>query len=196
MLRALFITFGRRSAVTVAAAAALLFTANATAFAHGGGVIRLASKQVAVGGTLVLTGEKLEKNSDLKLELRGTLDNYPVGEVRTDTAGRFKMSIVLPPHVPAGSYMLAAIAADGDVAARTDLVVGAASTAMGEMGGMPGMAGHGTQEMPGTHATDEMMVLNRTTTPGEWMVIAAFILLTVGGGAMLLSKSAATRRAA
>lgn len=191
----MFRRLGWNAAAATVIATALLLATNSTAFAHGGGVIRLASKQVPVGGTLALTGEKLEKNAQLRLELRGTLDNYPVGEIRTDTAGAFTTSIVLPPHVPAGSYMLAAIGPDGDVDARTDLTISAAGApaAAGGMAGMPGMGGHGTQEMPGMHATGEMMALNRATSGGEWAVIALFLLLAFGGGAMLLAKSAAAR---
>lgn len=190
-------TFRKFFAATLCAAA-LLLAMSTSAFAHPtGGVISLASNQVAVGGTLGLTGEKLEKNSNIKLELRGTLDNYPVGEVKTDTAGKFQMSIVLPPHVPAGAYTLVAIAADGDVTARADLTVGTLTGAAGSgpvtgMQGMPGM-GHGTQEMPGMHATDEMMALKRTTSGGEWAFIAAFIIVTFASGAVLLRKAASMR---
>ena len=182
------------AAVTVTA---LLLTVNKSAFAHGGGVIRVASNQVAVGGTLALRGEKLEKNSNIRLELRGTLDNYPVGEAKTDTAGKFQMSIVLPPHVPAGAYTLVAIAADGDVTARADLTVGMPTGGAGSgpvasaMPGMPGMSG--TQEMPGEHATEEMMALKQTTSNGGWAFIAAFILVTFAGGAVLLRKGASAR---
>lgn len=181
---------------TITLAFVLAFTISTPAFAHGGGVIRLASNQVAVGGEIMLMGEKLEKNSDIKLELRGILDNYPVGEVRTDSAGKFSMRIVLPPHVPAGTYTLVAIAADGDVSARANLTVGTPTggAAGGPMAAMPGMAGmgeQGTQQMPGMHATDEMMALQRTTSPGGWAVIWAFIFLTLAGGVVLLRKAAA-----
>lgn len=189
-------TFGNFFAATLGAAALLLATST-SAFAHPtGGVISLASNRVAVGGTLGLTGEKLEKNSNIRLELRGILDNYPVGEVKTDTAGKFQMSIVLPPHVPAGAYTLVAIAADGDVAARADLTVGTLTggAGSGPVTGMQGMSGmNGTQEMPGMHATDEMMALRRTTSGGEWAFIAAFVIVTFAGGAVLLRKAASMR---
>ncbi|MGI9091108.1 MAG: hypothetical protein ACR2GG_08400 [Gemmatimonadaceae bacterium] len=192
----MFTTFKHNAVAAVVLAFALLLAGRTQAFAHGGGIIRLASNQVAVGGTIALSGEKLEKNANIKLELRGILDNYPVGEVKTDTAGNFKMSIVLPPHVPAGTYTLAAIAADGDVSARANITVGAptggaAGGPVAAMSDMPGMGEHGTQQMPGMHATDEMMQLQRTTSPGEWAVIWAFIILTAAGGAALLRKAAA-----
>lgn len=174
-------------------AVALLIATNTPLSAHGGGVIRLASPQVAVGGELAVTGEKLDKNASLRLEFRGILDNYPVGQVKTDAAGKFRLRIVLPPHVPAGVYTLVAVAADGDVAARTTVTVGGAASAAGsDSGAMPGMGGHGTQQMSGMHATAEMMVLQVSTSGGEWAVIAAFILLALGGGVALLRRAAAT----
>lgn len=159
------------------------------AYPHGGGVIRVAPKQVAVGGTIAVTGEKLEKNADLRIELRGILDNYPAGRVRTDASGRLSASLTIPPAVPIGAYTLAAIAADGDVAARTDLAVGPAADIAAAKQGMP----HMPAQMPGMQATAEMMKIERTTTPAEWAVITAVILLSFGGGAFLLARS---RRAA
>lgn len=172
-------------------AATLVLASSMPAGAHGTGAIHLASKQVPVGGDLVLKGEKLGANQELRLELRGILDNYPVGLVRTDAKETFAARLPLPPHVPSGAYSLVAIAADGDVAARADLVVTPTGPAAdtGNMAGMPGMAGHGMQEMSGAHATAEMMKLDHVTTPGEWLIIALCILLSVGAGAFLLAKS-------
>ena len=173
------------------ATAALLLVTVAPAYPHGGGLIRLASMKVAGGGTVALTGEKLEKASDLALELRGTLDNYPVGRVRTDRVGRFTTNLTLPPNIPGGAYTLVAIAADGDVAARTDIEIGSAAGGSGTI--MPGMAGnegmHTETQVSGPHATAEMMQLKRTTTPGEWGVIGVVTLLSFAAGGWLLSRS-------
>ncbi len=172
-------------------AAALFFVTAIPAYPHGVGVIRLATVNVAGGGTVALTGEKLGKNSDLALELRGTLDNYPVGRVRTDPAGKFSTNLTLPPSIPGGAYALVAIAADGDVAARTDIVIGSAPGGSGvTMPGMQGNAGmHTEQQVSGPHATAEMMQLEMTTTPAEWAAIATLILVSVAGGAWLLARS-------
>lgn len=176
---------------TIFATAALLLATAMPAYPHGGGVIRLASTHVAGGGTVALTGEKLEKNADLALELRGTLDNYPVGRVRTDGAGKFTTNLTLPPNIPGGAYTLVAIAADGDVAARTDIDIGTAPGGSGAI--MPGMGGnegmHTETQISGPHATAEMMELNRTTTTGEWAVIGMLTLLSFGAGGWLLSRS-------
>lgn len=176
---------------TLFATAALLFFTAIPAYPHGGGVIRLGNTQVPGGGTVALTGEKLEKLSDLALELRGTLDNYPVGRVRTDAAGKFTTSLTLPPNIPGGAYTLVAIASDGDVAARTDIVIGGAPGGSGTT--MPGMAGnegmHTQGQVSGPHASAEMMQLKRSTTPIEWAVIATMILLSFAGSAWLLIRS-------
>ncbi len=168
---------------------ALILAMAVPAAAHEKGAIHLASDQVPIGGELGLRGEKLPKSADIKLVLRGTLDNYAIGEVRTDTAGKFQARLTLPPHVPAGAYSVVAIAPDGDVTARADLVIAAtAPTAAGTA--EQGMAHMGEQEMPGAHATAEMMEVRRTTTTGEWAVIAAAIVLSFVGGAVLLRRSA------
>ena len=173
------------SAATIGLAIGFSLTLAVPAYPHGGGVIRVASKQVAVGGTIALTGEKFEKNAELRLELRGILDNYPAGKVRTDASGKFSATITIPPAVPIGAYTLVAIATDGDVTARTDLAVGPAADVAASKEGMPHMA----TEMPGMQATAEMMKIERTTTPAEWAVIAAVILLSFGGGAFLLGRA-------
>lgn len=79
---------------TLLATIALLLVVAVPAYPHGGGAIRLATTQVPGGGTVGLTGEKLEKNSDLSLELRGTLDNNPVGRVHSDANGKFSTNLL------------------------------------------------------------------------------------------------------
>lgn len=176
------------SAATIGLMIGLTLVVAVPAYPHGDGVIRVGSKQVAVGGTIALTGEKLEKNADLRLELRGILDNYPAGRLRTDASGRVSASITIPPAVPIGAYTLVAIALDGDVAGRTDLAVGPAADVTATRAGMP----HMPADMPGMQATAEMMKIERTTTAGEWAVIATLILLSFGGGALLLAHARRT----
>lgn len=176
--------------VGVGLAVGLTLVLASPAYPHGGGVIRLASKQVAVGGTIALTGRKLEKNADLKLELRGILDNYPAGRIHSDVKGNVSAMVTIPPAIPVGVYTLVAIAEDGDVAARTELSVGPAADAAAAKMGMPHMA----TEMPGMEATAEMMKIEPSTTPAEWTVIITLILLSLGGGVFLLARSRGTAR--
>ena len=77
--------------------------------------------------------------------------------------------------------------------ARTTVTVGdAAGSGNAAMPGMPGMAAHGTKQMSDIHGNAEMMVLQHSTSGGEWAVIAAVILSAGGGGIALLRKAAAT----
>jgi hypothetical protein len=178
----------------VLASIALVLTPAIPASAHETGAIHVSTKQVAVGGTFGVRGEKLPKSSALKLELRGILDNYPVTTVTTDTAGAFQSQITVPQQVPVGTYTLVVIASDGDVTARADLAVSAAPTAPvtastagqpSSMGDMPGMG-----DMSGEHAIATPMVIAQTTTPVEWGVIWAVIVASFLAGVILLKRAA------
>lgn len=181
-----------RSAIVTAG---LVATLAVPAFAHTGGVIRIISKQVSVGGELIVRGEKLPKNATLRMELRGMLETFPLAEVRTDTAGRFQAQLALPVEVKAGTYTVVVVASDGDVAARVDLVVSAPRA----MPGMRGMAEHEAMVdsggAPGPHATAEMMTVQLNTSSAEWGAIAAVILLSAAGGLLLLASSRRQERA-
>jgi hypothetical protein len=161
-------------------------------FGHETGAIHLASNHVPVGGEIDLRGEKLPKSGTIKLELRGILDTYPVGQVKTDTAGAFQAKFTLASTVPVASYTLVAIASDGDVTARADLSVVAATTAttaasssMPGMPGMPAMTG-----ASGEHANAAPMPIASTTTDAQWVVIYALIGLSLLSGAFLLRRAA------
>jgi hypothetical protein len=184
----------RTSAISMVTVAMVLL-ATAPTSAHETGAIHLASNQVPIGGTIDIRGEKLPKSETLKLELRGILDTYPLGNVQTDTGGAFHAQISVPANVPAAQYTLAAVASDGDVTARADLTVvaaGAASTAAaGGMAGMPGMAG-----MSGQQATKDLMHIDRTTTTSEWLVIYTIIVLSLVVGLLLLRSSATAHQPA
>jgi hypothetical protein len=177
----------------VVAATALVLTPTTHAFGHETGAIHLAANHIPVGGDIELRGEKLPKSEKLKLELRGILDTYPVGEVRTDTGGAFQGKFALPSGVPAATYTLVAIASDGDVTARADLTVvagAAVSTAVStttpaagssSMPGMPGMS---------SEASAAPMQIPSTTTTAQWVVIYAIILLSLASGVFLLRRAA------
>lgn len=174
----------------IMATIAMVLTATVPASAHETGAIHLASSQVPVGGTIDIRGEKLPKSQTLKLQLRGILDTYPLGEAQTDTAGAFHTPFTVPANVPVAQYTVVVIASDGDVTARADLAVVAATTTAsaqpaagaGSMAGMPGMSGEG--------ATAELMHIDQTTTTGQWVVIYTIIALSLIGGMLLLRGSA------
>lgn len=186
---------------TIALSACLLIFAN-SALAHEKGAIHLASKTVSMGGELALRGEKMPKSATIRLELRGTLETFPLPDVATTATGTFQTSVVLPAMVRAGNYAVLAIAGDGDVVARAELVVSA--TAATNVPAAPtappdssaaapahDMRTHGgTATSPAAtdapHATAEMMTLETENTALEWTSMLVLIAVSVVGGAVLL----------
>jgi len=162
--------------LAAAALVALSVGRVSVAYAHGGGVLRAAPK--------------LGKSADLKAELRGVLDNYPLGSVRTSATETLAATVTIPVAVPPGVFTLVVIAADGDVAGRTEVTVGPPGEAAAAAKGMPHMGtGADMADMPGMKATGEMMKIEVSTTPAEWATIAVLILASFAGGAALIARS-------
>ncbi len=169
---------------------ALLSGSPSLSYAHGTGVLRVASKQVALRGTIEMSGEKLGANASLKAELRGVLDTYVIGTVKTTKSETLAARLVLPPSVPSGSYSLVLIAEDGDIAGRTGLIIGPLAAAIAAAEGMPHMTDGGAPgEMAGMKATGEMMDIEVHTGAGEWVVIMTLVALSFAGGVVLLAKA-------
>lgn len=153
----------------------------APVLAHEEGVIHLGAGSVPVGGALDVRGEKLPENSVVRLELRGAFDDLALGDFPTDSTGAFQTRLILPSEAKPGVFAVVAVAPDGDVVARADLLVIAGPSAA------PG--GH---DMRTAHvqATPEMMDLRRTRSLSEWMFILGLIGFVSGAGlAMLLRGS-------
>ncbi len=176
----------------------LLATLGTPARAHEEGVIRLSAKEVRMGSELGLRGEKLPKSATLRLELRGTLETFPVGEVRTNAGGRFEARLALPVEARAGTYTVVAVASDGDVAARAELTIIAAAPAAGAPGlATPGVAKHeghsamNTAPMAteGAHPTAAMMKVPVSTTGVERAAVIGIVTLSLAAGLMLLRGS-------
>ncbi|HEX7051807.1 MAG TPA: hypothetical protein VF188_16495 [Longimicrobiales bacterium] len=167
-------------------ALALLVGTGAPALAHDHeeGVIRLGAKEVRTGSALAIRGEKLPKRATLRLELRGTLETFALGTVKTDTAGAFTAHPVLPAEAGAGHYTVIALASDGDVVGRAELAVIAAPA---ETAGHEADHGHThAAETAAPRATDEMMALPVSRSPAEWFAILAILSGAFGGGLVLL----------
>lgn len=190
-------------------ALALLVTISAPAIAHPKGTIRLASKQLGVGGELVLRGESLPKNETLRLQMRGTLETFPLAEVRTNATGAFQARLALPMEARMGSYTVVVLASDGDVAAQAELLVvaGAAPATVADSAtAVPTVADKAAAERPAghampnantsphptgmPHASPDMMQLEATTSAAEWVGILAIIVASVGVGFALLRSRA------
>ncbi len=168
---------------------ALLSASPSLGYAHGTGVLRVASKQVALRGTIEMSGEKLGANASLKAELRGVLDTYPIGNVKTTKSQTLAARLVLPPSVPSGTYALVLIAEDGDVAGRTELIIGPLAAAVAAAEGMAHMVGGEAGGMAGMEATGEMMEVAVHTSFAEWAAIVVLVSLSFAGGVSLLVRS-------
>lgn len=159
----------------------LLATFAVPAAAHEEGVIHLGSEEVAVGSELTLTGEHLPENATLRLELQGALGTIALAEVRTDSVGGYHGVVALPAAGGPGSYTVVAIAADGDVVARADLVVRPAAAASA--------AATAPAEAAPPVATAAMMELPVRRGAIEWIGVVAFVVAAVVAGSALLRSA-------
>lgn len=175
-------------------ATSLLAAVSGTAAAHEKGAIYLASRTVAVGSELSFRGERLPKNGTVRMQLKGALETFTLSDIRIDSAGRFQGTLRLPPNARAGSYAVIAIASDGEVVARADVVLSPAAppppTAGMDHANMPGMAGMSETAAP--HPTAELMNVPVNTSAVEWAAIAAIIGLSATGGLLLLARARST----
>lgn len=167
--------------------AALLGGTAHLAAAHEKGAVRLTPAEVPVGGQLQMNGERLTKNARFRVELRGTLETFPLGGVRTDTLGTFELRATLPAGAKAGSYTVAVVSTDDDeIVAQSDFTITPSGSATG--GGMQGMAGMNMagMNMAGMPSAKPMKV-DVSTSAAQVVTIWAIILLSLAVGAWLLS---------
>ncbi len=168
----------------VVLSALLLTVFVAPLWGHEKGAIRLAKKEVAAGGELVIRGEKLPKSNSVILTLVGALATHSLGEVATTATGTFDTKVTLPAGVKAGAYVVIAEAGDGDELARADVVVMPAAA--------HDMSMHMSDSSAATqpaHPSAAMMELKSAKSGVEWTVILTILALSLGGGAALLASS-------
>lgn len=161
----------------------LLAVFAAPLWGHEKGAIRLAKKEVAAGGELVIRGEKLPKSNSVILTLVGALATHSLGEVATTATGTFDTKVTLPVGAKPGAYVVIAEAGDGDELARADVVVTAAMAHDMSMH----MADTSSAQSP--HPTPAMMELEAARSGVEWTVILTVLALSLGSGAALLVSS-------
>ena len=163
---------------------ALVIFLPRTLAAHEKGAIVLNTSAIAPGGSILVSGSKLGRNTSVRLELRGALSTFSFGRFYADTAGMLKQQLTIPASTRPGQYTIAAVAADGDVSAQVDLIINptaATATTHPGMHDMPGMGGMG-----GAHATAEKMNIPISTTPAGRTVIWIAVLLSASAGLLLL----------
>ena len=170
----------KRTGVVTGLAVALLSLLAPQIGAHEKGVLTLATRQLVPGDSVETTGEHFGRGAALKIELVGIAGWTRLAEVRTDSLGAFRWTLIVSPDVPPGSYRVVAVAADGDEVASVDVsVVARASSAM---------PSH-LHEENGPSARP--LALVRARSPWVTRGALAVIVLAIAGGAMLLRRSPA-----
>lgn len=173
----------RHSRVVSLGIVAVLAVWPAVAAAHGKGVLKVANRRLVAGDTMWIAGEKFSKAATLRLVLTGAGGRTRLGDVRTDSTGVFRTTLVVPVDMPLGSYRLVALASDGDEVGALDVeVIPAATVQQAMMGHADGASEPSAQPL----------ALERARSPwvrGVALVTIAAALLV--GGLLLRRPSAA-----
>ncbi len=168
--RSAWITRRPTAGVTLWAVLALLLVDASPAGAHPEAVLESDRSTVDAGGSVALRGSEFGADDTYTLQLQGALNEYDLGEAKSDGDGNFQLDITVPADVRPGSYQIVAIASDGDVSARLDLTVMAAMPANAdEHADMDGA------EMEEHAATADEIRIERDRSGVEWAVIGLVI---------------------
>lgn len=158
-----------------------LSTIPATARAHDEGTLKLVSRTLGVGDSIAVAGVKFSKRSTLKLALVGLGGRFALAEVKSDSAGAFDLGVLIPKGAAPGMYRLVAFADDGDEAASLDVVLVPATAVEGEND-------HHLDVPPSVAPTDQVLVLERATSPLVTWGAYSVIILALGVGVFLIRE--------
>ena len=139
--------------------------------------IEVEPSSLTAGGTIVLAGSGLEPDNERVLVLAGQDLVVEFGTVRTDAQGMLQKELLIPGHLPSGTYEVRAI---GDETLTAALGVTAAA---------------GEEAIAGVTTTDET-VTGRERSPVELGLLVAFAGLAALVGVLLVSRAERFRRAA
>ncbi len=158
----------------ITAALTTLLLTGAAAWAHSGSeetVLQVEPSSVTAGDTVVLAGSGLEPNVERTLVLAGSEMTIQLGTAMTDTQGMLQAQIVIPAHVPSGTYELQAI---GDETLSTPLAVTASAT------------GAAASPPPGQAAAS---VIPRDRSPLELGFLLVLVLASLAVGGLLVWRA-------
>ena len=188
-----------RHVLTASAVAALVAAAPAVAVANGAmahpeGTLKLASRQLVSGSTVLIRGEMFAERGKLQLLLVSVAGRFELGEVTADSVGGFAESLEVPANLALGAYRLVAIATDEDEVASLNVeLLAAAPEADEENEHAEAGAGAANHSEDGEHAeaaepTDEPLSLDRAGSPLVTGSAVVAILLALVTGGLLLRK--------
>ena len=148
-----------------------------------GGQIKLASKHLMVNAAFELTGTAFAKKEPFTILLVGTAGRIKLGEVNSDSAGKFKLTVTVPAGTKPGSYRLMLEASDDDEAATTDVMV-MADEGMAVAGEHDAVQ-HEDMDMP----TNDPLELTRARSPLVTGGAVVTIVLALAMGGVLLRRN-------
>jgi ketosteroid isomerase-like protein len=90
---------------------------------HEKGVLRVADRRLVAGDTVQVSGMKFSKRAYVTMWFVGSAGRTRLMELRTDTAGRFRVAPLIPSNLSSGPYRLVVIAADGDEVGALDVEI-------------------------------------------------------------------------
>ena len=143
-----------------------------TVLAHEGDgeeKILVEPSSLTAGSTIILAGSGLEPDNERVLLLAGQDLVVEFGTVRTDAQGMFQQELLIPGHLPSGTYEVRAI---GDETLAVPLAVTAAAGA----------------DAPPATAEDQMVAV-RARSPIELGILLAFVALTALAGVLLVWRA-------
>ena len=160
--------------------ALIALTVGAPLHAHEKGVLTPASRELSPGDSVRIAGARFTARASLTLTLVGVQGSVRLGQVGTDPAGAFDVTVFVPALTAAGTYRLVATASDGDEVATLDVVVSAPVAARTPDAHVtaPAMA------MP----TGQPLALDRARSPMVTGTVLAGIVLALAAGAALLRR--------
>lgn len=159
----------------------------APAAMHPEAVLKSDRGTVEAGGGIVLRGSQFGASQQYALQLLGALDERDLGEVSSDADGLFNTSVAIPSDVRPGAYQVVAVAPDGDVAARLDVVVTAAGSMSAQDHAAMGEAAMADHDLA---ARAEEITIQRDRTGIAWAAIGLVIGAAGGLGIGLRRRSA------
>jgi len=144
---------------------------------HGGGKLKLASKHLTAGVAFEVIGTEFAKKEPFTVLLIGASGRSKLGEVRSDSAGKFTASFTVPAMHAAGSYRLVFEASDDDEAASADVMVMTDGSAVAA--GEHEKSQHEGGDMP----SHEPLQLDRARSPlvTGGAITTIVLMLAVGG---------------
>ena len=159
----------------------LTLIALAVTAVHGGGKLKLASKHLMVNAVFEMTGTEFEKKEEFTILLIGSSGRTKLGEIKSDTAGKFATTVTIPAGTKAGSYRLVLEASDDDEAASADVMI-MANDGMAVVAEVHDPGQHEDMDMP----SHEPLRLNRARSPLVTGGAVTTIVLALAVGAVLL----------